>query len=347
MSEGPAERTPELQGALPVGADAEVGPSTDEDLVWATLGRWRAERRRFALLTVVESRGFTPRKPGAHMLLSPEGEMVGTVGGGAIEQVALEQARAVLANGGSVLVKRHLTQDLGMCCGGEMSIFVEAVEPRPRLFVFGAGYIGKPLVAVATACGFEVTVVDGRPEWAAPERFPGAAVLCQEPEDAARALDLKSGDYACVVSHDHELDHRIVQALLKRPLRFLGMIGSLPKQRKFALRLRARGYSDEQIARLHTPLGLSIGAATPEEIAVSVVAQLIAVRRGIPIEPGWVPPPGAGRPGDAEQEEEAEDAGDEVAIRAAEPARSGGASSEARGAAAGSPEAASTEVERP
>jgi xanthine/CO dehydrogenase XdhC/CoxF family maturation factor len=122
-----------------------------------------------------------------------------------------------------------------------------------------------------------------------------------------------------VVTHDHALDHRVVQVLLRRPLRFLGMIGSLSKQRKFGLRLRARGYSDEEIARLHTPLGLSIGAATPEEIAVSVVAQLIAVRRGLPVEPGWVPPPGAGRPEDDEQTR------DQAAAR----------------------DAASTEVERP
>lgn len=183
-----------------------------------------------------------------------------------------------------------------------MSIFVEAVEPKPRLFVFGAGYIGKPLAAMAGACGFEVTVVDGRPEWAVAERFPGAGVHCQEPEDAARALDLRPGDYACVVTHDHALDHRIVQVLLKRPLKFLGMIGSLPKQRKFALRLRARGYSDEEIVRLHTPLGLSIGAATPEEIAVSVVAQLVAVRRGAAIAPGWLPGPGAGRAEENEPE---------------------------------------------
>ena len=262
----------------PVGVDSEVGPPNDEDLVWATLARWRAERRRFALLTVVRARGFTPRKPGAHMLLSADGQSVGTVGGGAIEQAALDQARAVLAHGGSELVERHLTQDLGMCCGGEMSIFVEAVEPRPRLFVFGAGYIGRPLTAMATACGFEVTVVDGRPEWAADERFPGATVRCQDPEDAARALELLPADYVCVVTHDHAID----------------------------LRLRAIGYRDEEIARLHTPLGLSIGAATPEEIAVSVLAQLIAVRRGAPVEPGWVPPPGAGRAADIEDPADAE-----------------------------------------
>jgi xanthine dehydrogenase accessory factor len=135
-------------------------------------------------------------------------------------------------------------------------------------------------------------------------------VVCQEPEDVARELALTPQDFVCVVTHDHALDHRLVQELLKRPLRFLGMIGSLPKQRKFALRLRARGFRDEEIARLHTPLGLSIGAVTPEEIAVSVLAQLVAVRRGVAVEPGWVPPAGAGRAVAAEESGESEDRGE-------------------------------------
>ncbi len=271
----------------PAGADAEVGPPPDDDLVWGTLARWRAERRRFALLTVVASRGSTPRKPGAHMLLSAEGERVGSLGGGAIELLALEQAREALARGTAVLFTRQLAQELGMCCGGEMSVFIETVEAKPRLFVFGAGYIARPLSDMATACGFAVTIVDGRADWAVPERFPGAMVRCQDAEDAARALDLTAGDYACVVTHDHALDHRIVQVLLKRPLRFLGMIGSRSKQKTFLRRLLGHGFSPEEVGRLRTPLGLSIGAATPAEIAVSVLAQLIAVRRGTEVEAGW------------------------------------------------------------
>lgn len=273
--------------------------------VWETLARWRAEGRRFALLTVTESRGFTPRKPGAHMLLAADGAIAGSIGGGAIEHDVLRQARPLFERGGSLIVKRHLTQELGMCCGGEMTVFVEVVERSPRLYLFGAGYIARPLAAMAAACGFEVTVVDDRPEWASPERFPAATLRCQAPEDVARVLTTTPDDYAVVVTHDHALDQRLVQQLLRRPLRYLGMIGSLSKQKKFALRLRARGFSDEDIARLHTPLGLVIGAQTPEEIAVSAVAQLIAVRRGVPVEPGWVPPPGVGPEEETDTEGEA------------------------------------------
>jgi xanthine dehydrogenase accessory factor len=268
-------------------------PARDAE-VWDTFVRWRAQRRRFVLATVIETRGFTPRKPGAHMLIATD-NTAGTIGGGAIEHEVIEQAAALLASGDTAMVKRHLTQELGMCCGGEMSVFLEVQEAAPRLYLFGAGYIAKPLAAIAAGCGFEVTVVDSRAEWAIEQRFPTSRVELQDPESFARALETSSDDYAVVVSHDHALDQRLVQELLRRPLKFVGMIGSIPKQRKFALRLRARGFGDQDIARLHTPLGVAIGASTPEEIAVSVMAELIAVRRGIQNVPGWVPPPSARR----------------------------------------------------
>jgi len=201
----------------------------------------------------------------------------------------LDQYGVILRANRAFLDLVQLGAELGMCCGGEMVIYLETLEAPPRLFVFGAGYVARPIAALAGACGFAVTVFDGRPEWAVAERFPGMTVRCEAPEDAARALAAHTGDYAVVVTHDHALDQRVVQELLRGPYRFVGMIGSLAKQRKFALRLRARGFDDEQIARLRTPLGLSIGAQTPEEIAVSVVAELVAVRRGGAPERGWVP----------------------------------------------------------
>jgi xanthine dehydrogenase accessory factor len=258
--------------------------------VWETLARWRAAGRRFALATVIESRGFTPRKPGTHLLLAEDGETAGTIGGGAIEEQVLAEARVLLGAGGSTLVRRHLTQELGMCCGGEMAVFVEVLEPAPRLVVFGAGYIARPLAALAAGCGFAVTVVDERPEWASAERFPDATVECREPEAFLKSLATTPADYAIVVTHDHGLDQRLVQELLRRELAFVGMIGSVPKQRKFALRLRAKGFTDVQIARLRTPLGVPIGAETPEEIAVSAMGEIVAARRGVSPEHGWTPP---------------------------------------------------------
>ncbi len=258
--------------------------------VWAVLARWRAEGRRFVLLTVVEARGFTPQKPGGRMLLAEDGETAGTIGGGAIEHACLADARAMLASGDVTrMVRRQLTTELGMCCGGEMVVHLEVLEARPQLVVFGAGHVARPLAALAHECGFAVTVVDARPEWLTAERFPGATLLAREPDAAAREGEWGGEDFAVVTTHDHALDQRVVQELLPRVLRFTGLIGSLAKQRKFALRLRARGFSEDQVARLRTPVGLAIGGRTPEEIAVSIVAELVAVRRGAMPERGWLP----------------------------------------------------------
>jgi xanthine dehydrogenase accessory factor len=248
------------------------------EAVWEILARWRAERRRFVLATVIDTRGFTPRKPGARMLIGADGATAGTIGGGAIEQLVLEQASRLIASGGSTLLKRHLTQELGMCCGGEMAVFLEAIEPRPRLHVYGAGYIGRALAQLARTCDFEVTIVDPRPEWATND--DGVTFVCRDPVAHARALADTGEDFAVVVTHDHAVDQEVVQELLRHPFRFLGMIGSVPKARKFALRLRARGFSATDIARLHCPLGVAIGAQTPEEIAVSVMGELVLIRRG-------------------------------------------------------------------
>lgn len=265
------------------------GPVRDED-VWRALLEWRGRRRPFVLATVVASRGFTPRKPGARMLIAADGGTVGTIGGGAIERKVMDEARALLARGGTALIETHLTRELGMCCGGEMSVFLECMTAAPRLHLFGAGYIAKPLAAIAAGCGFDVEVIDARPEWATEARFPTSRVTVRAPEVYARELDTTADDYAVIVTHDHALDQQIVQALLPRPLRFIGMIGSVPKYRKFVLRLRARGFPEDQIARLRTPLGADIGAETPEEIAVSVMAEIVAVRRGVPAPPRSAPP---------------------------------------------------------
>ena len=171
-----------------------------------------------------------------------------------------------------------------------MSLLIENVESAPALCVFGAGHIGSALAALAAGCGFRVTVVDERPEWADAARFPRAVVHCRAPEEYAREVSLAAGDYVVVATHDHGLDDRLVEELLRRPLAFLGMIGSASKQRKFSLRLQARGFPDADIARLRTPLGVAIGATTPEEIAVSAMAEIIAVRRGAPVGSPSVPP---------------------------------------------------------
>ena len=225
------------------------------------------------------------------MLLAEDGEACGTVGGGAIEQAALAAAREMFAADEPQRELRwQLTQELGMCCGGEMTIRIEVLEVAPALIVLGAGNIGGAVAVIAHGCGFRVTVVDDRAEWADPARLPGVTVVCRDPEEFLRATPPGPRDYAVVVTHDHVLDQRLIERLMEAPLKFLGMVGSLAKQRKFVQRLRARGFAEDVIARMRSPLGVAIGATTPEEIAISIMAELIAARRGVEVgTPGEAP----------------------------------------------------------
>src|SRR5262252_6283587 len=180
--------------------------------VWEALARWRASGRRFVLATVVATRGFTPQKGGAHMLIAESGETWGTVGGGGIEREVLERGAALLSRRGSAeRLDRHLTQELGMCCGGAMSVFLEVIERAPRLVIFGAGHIAKPLAAIAAGCGFEVTVVDARADWATQERFPWAWLEVRAPDDFARDWRGEGDEFVVIVTHDHALDQKLVQ----------------------------------------------------------------------------------------------------------------------------------------
>jgi xanthine dehydrogenase accessory factor len=253
--------------------------------LWARVAAVRAAGGEVAVCTVVDTGGSTPRKAGSKMLVFPDGSQEGTIGGGAIELEVVREAREALSLGEGRLVVRHLTHELGMCCGGGMKVFVEVVRPGPRCYVFGCGHVGAEVARLAAHVGFEVVAVDARPEMMVWERFGGQVqeglrLRCEGPLEALEALPFDGeGPYVVVVTHDHALDEALVGAALRRPTRYLGCIGSVRKGLRFRERLVAGGLEAGQVARLRTPMGLDIEAQTPEEIAVSVVAELIGVRR--------------------------------------------------------------------
>ena len=234
---------------------------------------------RGALATVVAASGSTPQVPGAKLLLRADDTMVGTVGGGRIEQVVIETLREVLADGRARKVQHHLGRDLGMCCGGEMELFCELVEGKAPLVVFGAGHVGEALVRVAELAGFAATVVDPREELNTAERYPNARRLVLEPAEAIGRLELHTGSFVVITTHDHTIDEDTLARCLPLPRRYLGMIGSKRKVIRVYQRLRHKGVADP-LGEVSAPIGLDIGALTPEEIAVAIVAEMIAVRRG-------------------------------------------------------------------
>lgn len=237
--------------------------------------------RPFVLATVVAASGSTPGKPGAKLLVLEGGELRGTIGGGAIEKQIIDASLALLADPSTDVrtLETHLTHDLGMCCGGRMTVFLEKSQRTAEVVLFGAGHVAKEVAAAAHRAGFGVTVIDARPEWLTAERFPDARRRLEVPDDAARTLPASGSTFCCVITHDHPLDQRCVELLLPRDWAYLGVIGSERKAARFQQRLEAAGFTAEQRARVECPMGEDIGALTPAEIAVSIVARLIAVRR--------------------------------------------------------------------
>ncbi|MEW6430008.1 MAG: xanthine dehydrogenase accessory protein XdhC [Myxococcota bacterium] len=249
--------------------------------LYADMAALLEEGRPFVLATVIASHGSTPQKPGSKLVVLEGGELRGTVGGGAIEKQIVDAALALLADDTAQTrtLETHLTHDLGMCCGGKMTIFLEKHGAAPALVVFGAGHVAKEVAALAAHVGFRVSVVDERAEWLSAERFPSASRRLEPPEVVAKALPGGRDVYAVVATHDHPLDQACVEALLGKPLAWLGVIGSRRKAERFRQRLKAAGFSDDAVARFESPMGVPIGALTPREIAVSVVARLVEVRR--------------------------------------------------------------------
>jgi xanthine dehydrogenase accessory factor len=264
--------------------------------VTEALLRLMAEGEAGALATVVKVTGSAPQVPGARLLVSAAGITTGTIGGGAIEQRVLEVLRGMLQEPGHIaprlvaprLVAYDLGRELGMCCGGSMDIFFEPIWPRPRLWMFGAGHVAEPTVRLASRVGFEVVVVDEREEWNTEARFPGSRRELADAASVLRREKLGARDWVLVATHDHRLDEEVLRlALAERP-RYIGLVGSRRKVYRLLQRVAARCHSGGlspagslDLSRVYAPVGLDLGAETPDEIAVSIVAELVALRHEV------------------------------------------------------------------
>jgi xanthine dehydrogenase accessory factor len=237
-----------------------------------------------AVVTVVATTGSTPRKAGATMVVladgSPHGLIEGTIGGGAVEHQVRSAALAVIATTRPRTLEVALTKELGMCCGGTMTFFIEALRMRPPLVLFGAGHVAQALCRVATTAGFDVTVADPRDELLVAERFPDAVALVDdyEREDLAR-LPFGPDAFVVVATHDHQVDQQIIERVLPLPSRWCALVGSRRKAMLTRERCLNKGLDVALVERLRCPAGLDIGAETPEEIAVSLIAEMVQVRR--------------------------------------------------------------------
>jgi xanthine dehydrogenase accessory factor len=254
------------------------------DDIYQEIVRVKTEGGEAALVTVVSASGSTPREEGAKMLVKPDGSIIGTIGGGSLEAQIIGEAVKVIRQGKPKRLHRSLTAkeagDEGMICGGDLEVFIEPILTPPTLYIFGGGHIALALTKMGKLCGFKIAVIDDRAEFASAERFPEAEfVLAEDFTKSFAQLRIDKSSYIVIVTHGHRHDEVVLEWAVSTPAKYIGMIGSKTKNETIFSHLRDRGVSKEHLDRVHAPIGLEIGAQTPEEIAVSILAEVIEVRR--------------------------------------------------------------------
>jgi xanthine dehydrogenase accessory factor len=252
--------------------------------IFEEINRLKREGKRAALATIVNVHGSIPSVMAAKMLVREDGSIIGTVGGGCVEgdvrKEAMEVMRSEKPHTCSFNLDQRPDDDTGLVCGGSLQIFIEPVIPSPRVYIFGAGHVGFNVQKIATIAGFETVVVDDRAVFANRERFPDAAdVLSGEMNEIMTELSPCDSSYIVIVTRGHHHDLNVLRWAIDTPAFYIGMIGSARKVLALFEQLKSEGASAECLARVYAPIGIDIAAVTPEEIAVSIVAELIAARR--------------------------------------------------------------------
>jgi len=244
----------------------------------------RRQGRRGAVATIVNVRGSIPSFKTAKMLVRDDGSIVGTIGGGCVEADVWQAAREVMESEKPRTLTFDLNQDpkydTGLVCGGTLEVFVEPVLPPAVLYVFGAGHVALNVCRTAANAGFEVIITDDRTSYATKERFPAASeVHALDFYEATKKLDPDESSYIVIVTRGHRDDMRLLRWAVQTRARYVGMIGSKRKVIGIFKALKEEGLPEQLFDRVHAPIGLDIGAVTPEEIGVAITAELIAIRR--------------------------------------------------------------------
>lgn len=255
--------------------------------IYEEIARLRQQGQRAALATIIQIRGSVPSFETAKILVREDGSTVGTVGGGCVENDVWKAARQVMFDEKPRRLLFDLTDssnlDAGLICGGKVEIFIEPILAVPTNYIFGAGHISKFISKAATLAGFNTVVVDNRPQYANRERFPEAVEIHSGTFESAFAKIVPNEfSYLVIVTRGHLEDQNVLRWAVNTRARFIGMIGSRFKKRTLFENLLEEGISQEQLNRVFSPVGIDINAILPEEIAISIVAQMIAVRRSKP-----------------------------------------------------------------
>jgi xanthine dehydrogenase accessory factor len=249
-----------------------------EDIV-----QMRRAGRRGALATIVHTNGSIPSYESSRMLVRDDGTIAGTVGGGCVEAEVWAAAKDVIQNEQPRKMTFNLNHeaayDAGLICGGTLEIFVEPILPQPTVYLFGGGHVSTAVARVAHHAGFAIAIIDDREAFANSERFPMASEIHTTYEQAFKKIRPNSSSYLLIVTRGHKDDMNVLAWAIDTEARYIGMIGSKRKVISVYRALEKEGHNLEKFERVHAPVGLDIGALSPDEIAVSIAAELIAVRR--------------------------------------------------------------------
>ncbi len=236
-----------------------------------------------AVATIVKTRGSSPRDVGSKMLVYPNGAIVGSVGGGEMEARVIEAAKEAMREGRPHYLDMTLSdEERGdpLICGGEMEIFVEPLLTAPTLLIIGAGHIGAACAELGKFLGFRVVLIDDRVELLTREKFPTAdELLVGDIADELRQFEISPQTYVVLVTRAHTTDAVVLRAIIDKPAAYIGMLGSKRRVLTVFDMLKQEGVREEAFQRVHAPIGLPIDAETPQEIAVSIMAEVIRVRR--------------------------------------------------------------------
>ena len=246
------------------------------------LEQYRKKGQSLALVTVTQCTGSTPRETGAKMLVLPDGKFHGTIGGGHLEELAIKDAVECISKNESQTIKYPLGAKTGQCCGGVVELLLEVMNAGPHLYLFGAGHVGQAVSRTMVGTAFTVHAIDEREEWVMSKLIPDEVIRHSGEWDdfAEDALWDPEKTYIAVMTHRHDLDQDIIEAMIKKSVRYVGLIGSRSKWERFKQRLTQKGVSEADLARVKCPIGLDVGGKAPQEIAVSVAGELLKIHYG-------------------------------------------------------------------
>ena len=241
------------------------------------LERCRLAGKPVTLVTVVGCTGSTPRNTGAKMIVFADGTFRGTIGGGHLEELAIRDAGEALAQNEARSIRYPLGAKTGQCCGGIVELLMEPLGNGPKLYLFGAGHVGQAVCRTLAGTPFEVHLIDEREAWLNAPGLPEDTI--KHPEGWEDFLDRAPFDdektFVAIMTHRHDDDEAIVARVVRQPAAYLGLIGSGPKWERFRQRLSLRGTPRELLDRVKCPIGLDLGGKAPQEIAISLAAEVL------------------------------------------------------------------------